>query len=81
MNSILRSNIQINDNGFIFCYDLGSTFTANATGVELLRMLQQGYTTDRMRLRMNEVFGISDTVFEKDFHDFTIQLKNLRLLV
>ena len=77
---MLRNNIQINDNGFVFAFDLGMTFTANASGVEILKMLQLGYGKDHVKSSMMNTFGISAQEFEKDYHDFLIQLKNLKLL-
>lgn len=79
--TMLRTNIKINDNGFVFAFDLGMTFTANASGVEILKMLQLGYTKEQVKSSMMDTFGISDQEFEKDYHDFLVQLKNLKLLL
>jgi hypothetical protein len=78
---MIRNNVQIHDNGFVFCYDLGTTFTTNRSGVEILKMLQQGFDKERIRGHLNELFGLSDAEFEKDFQDFLVQLRNLRLLL
>lgn len=78
---MIRTNVQINDNGFVFSYDLGTTFTSNRSGIEILKMLQQGFPKEKVKARMMELFGISETEFEKDFQDFLVQLRNLRLLV
>ena len=78
---MIRNNVQIHDNGFVFCYDLGTTFTTNRSGVEILKMLQQGYDKERIRGRLTELFGLSEAAFEKDYQDFMVQLHNLRLLL
>ena len=78
---MIRSSVQINDNGFVFSYDLGTTFTTNYPGVEILKMLQQGYSKEKVKTRMIELFGISESEFEKDFQDFLSQLRHLRLLI
>jgi hypothetical protein len=78
---MLRSNIRINDNGFVFAYDLGTTFTTNRTGVEILKLLQQGRPKEEIGVHVVRTFGITPLEFEKDYQDFLVQLKNLRLLV
>ena len=78
---MIRSNIQINDNGFIFSQDLGMTYTANHTGVEILKLMQQGFNREKIKATITKAFSISETEFEKDYQDFSVQLKNLKLLV
>lgn len=78
---MLRSNVQIHDNGFIFAYDLGMTFTTNRSGVEILKMMQQGLDREVIRTNIRKMFTISDLEFEKDFQDFVAQLRHLQLMV
>lgn len=78
---VLRNNLQINDNGFVFAFDLGTTFSVNRSGIEMLKMLQQGYSKEKIMARTMELFQISGPEFEIDFQDFIVQLKNLRLIV
>ncbi len=78
---MLRSNIQVHDNGFVFAYDLGLTFTTNNTGVQLLKMLQQNLPKDQIKSTVMQMFGISGEDFDIDFQDFMMQLKNLKLLI
>jgi len=78
---MLRSNLEINDNGFVFSHDLGTTFTTNRTGVEILKLLQYGLDRDKIKANITTMFGITETEFEKDYQDFLVQLKSLKLLI
>lgn len=78
---MLRSNLQVHDNGFVFAHDLGLTFTTNGTGVQLLKMLQQNLPKDQIRSTIISMFGISAEDFDIDFQDFMMQLKQLKLLL
>lgn len=76
----LKKNIAISDTGFLFNPSTGDSYSVNPVGMEIIRMLQQDKSkTDIMQHVMVE-YICDEATFEKDYYDFTIMLRNYKLL-
>lgn len=72
-------NLYVNDNGFVFDYATGLTYSLNRTGVFILRKLLEGTTVAEITRALEDKFGISHKTAISDVDDFLQQLSSLNL--
>ncbi|MEZ6044054.1 MAG: PqqD family protein [Planctomycetaceae bacterium] len=68
-------NLIINDNGFVFDPQSGQTFSANQTGVEMIRWMNEGATADTVIMRLQDQYGIDQFTATRDFESFLSSLR------
>ena len=74
-------DVAVSDSGFVFDPATGHTFTVNATGLTILRMLKDGVSEDEMKLRLASDFALeSEDDPGRDIQDFVVQLRGSGLL-
>lgn len=71
----ITEEVRISDNGFIFNSKTGDSFTVNATGLELTRLLAQGNDFESIKTIFLEKYDLDDLTFEKDFYEFCALIK------
>lgn len=71
----ITEEVRISDNGFIFNSKTGDSFTVNATGLELTRLLAQGNDFESIKTIFLEKYDLDDLTFEKDFYEFCAMIK------
>lgn len=76
----IRSNIAISESGFVFHPGTGDSFTLNATGLELIRLLREDKQRDEIVQYFTEKYDVDAHSFEKYFLDFTNALKQFQLM-
>lgn len=77
---IVPENVAISDTGFIFLPSTGESFTLNAIGRDIYKMLQQNLPYSEIMKNITSNYDVEESVFEKDFFDFVNQLTNFNLL-
>ena len=76
----LRKNIAISDSGFIFNPSSGDSYSVNPVGMEMLTMLHEGISKEKIKTHIMREYVCDESTFEKDFYDFTLMLRNYKLL-
>lgn len=76
----LRKNIAISDSGFIFNPSTGDSFSVNPVGMEMLTLLHEGNSKEKIKGHIMQEYVCDESTFEKDYYDFTLMLRNYKLL-
>ncbi len=74
------NDLAISDSGFVFDPYTGSTFSVNATGLLILRGLQQEQARAEIMGLLEAAFGIGEADLNRDLDEFVGQLRNQGLL-
>lgn len=77
----ITEEVRISDNGFIFNSKTGDSFTVNATGLELTRLLAQDNDFESIKTIFLEKYDLDDLTFEKDFYEFCALIKYHQLSI
>ena len=67
--------LAINDSGFVFDPMSGQSFSVNACGLELLRLMQKQTDIEKLKRAVFESFDVSEAVLERDLLEFSDQLR------
>ncbi len=78
MNRLLQ--LAVNSEGFIFDPNSGGCFNVNATGLLIIKALQEEKTAEIIAREMLERFEVAPEVIEKDILDFLALLRIYQLL-
>lgn len=76
----LKKNIATSESGFIFHPGTGDSFSANPIAATILLQLKDGATVSDIKKNMLEKYKVDANVLEKDWDDFTSQLREANLL-
>lgn len=78
----IKENIIINDSGFVLDSNLGTSFSLNYTGIEILKMLKEGEKEKDILEKIVQQFEMkSMDTLKKDFDEFIFLLKQNKILV
>ena len=72
--------LAINSEGFIFDPNSGGFFSVNATGLLIIKALQEQKQAETIAREMVEKFDVVPEVIEKDIMDFMALLRIYQLL-
>jgi hypothetical protein len=67
--------LALNDSGFVFDPMSGQSFTVNPCGLELLKLMQKQKDMSLIQHQILAEFDISPEVLERDFLEFSEQLR------
>lgn len=73
-------DLAISGTGFVFDPHTGSTFSANETGLEILRALAEGLDRAAISARLRERFEVEAPEVERDLSEFLLALRRDELL-
>ena len=73
-------DLAISGTGFVFDPHTGATFTANDTGLEILRALAEGLDRAAIARRLRERFEADGPEVERDLSEFLLQLRRDELI-
>lgn len=73
-------DLAISGTGFVFDPHTGATFSANETGLTILRALAEGLDRSAIADRLREQFEVEGPELERDLSDFLLQLRRDELL-
>jgi hypothetical protein len=76
----LKKNLALSDSGFVFDPSTGDSFSTNPIGLEIIRMLKEGKTSNDIKAYILKTYMTDDASFEKDFYDFINMLTKHNLV-
>jgi hypothetical protein len=76
----LKKNIASSESGFIFNPGTGDSFSANPLASEILLQLKDGAAVSDIKKNILAKYDTDANVLEKDWDDFTAQLREANLL-
>lgn len=76
----IRRNLAISDSGFLFNPSTGDSFSLNTVGKEILNLLKEGKNQEDIKSEMLSKYQTDEGTFDKDFFDFSNQLRNYKIL-
>lgn len=71
---IIKGNIALSENGFVFNPSTGDSFTMNNTGKEVLLLIKEGKTLDDITNLMIEKYDVDRSTLERYLTDFVSDL-------
>ena len=80
MNTDKLSNLAMNDNGFIFDPESGYSYTANETGMFILKRMAEGMLRQDIFKELSEVYDVSEDNFNSDFDHYMLMLEALDMI-
>lgn len=66
----IKKNIAISESGFIFNPGKGESFSTNAIGMQIIKLLQAGKDKDEIKDEIMNEYVVDEVTFEKDYYDF-----------
>jgi Coenzyme PQQ synthesis protein D (PqqD) len=76
----LKKNIATSESGFIFHPGTGDSFSANPIAAEIILQLKDGLPASDIKKNILEKYDVPANMLEKDWDEFTAQLKEANLL-
>lgn len=76
----LRENIAVSESGFLFDPNSGESFSVNASGREILRLLSKGMSLEEIETSIRSEFDINEKTFNRYMDDFLHTLRRLDLI-
>ncbi len=76
----IKKNIAVSDTGFIFNPSSGDSYSVNPIGMDIVRHLKQNKEIVEIKHAIMSDYVCDDATFEKDYYDFTMMLRNYKLL-
>ena len=67
---LIKGNIALSENGFIFNPSTGDSFTINNTGKEVLLLIKEGKNLDQITKMMGEKYDVDKMTLERYLTDF-----------
>jgi hypothetical protein len=77
---LIKENIALSENGFVFNPSTGDSFTMNNTGKEVIMMIKEGKDLSRITDFMAEKYDVDRTTLERYLSDFLNDLNVYNLL-
>ncbi|TFV94524.1 PqqD family protein [Algoriphagus kandeliae] len=77
----LKSNVAISESGFVFDAGTGDSFSLNATGLEIVQLIQAGKDFPEILKILSEKYEVDPESFERYYYDFVATLKQMNLFV
>jgi len=77
---LIKGNIAVSENGFVFNPSTGDSFTLNNTGKEVLTLIKEGIEINRITDMMFEKYDVDRTSLERYLADFVSDLNVNNLL-
>lgn len=77
---LIKENIALSENGFVFNPSTGDSFTMNNTGKEVIMMIKEGKDINRITELMAEKYDVDINTLERYLADFLNDLNVYNLL-
>jgi hypothetical protein len=71
---LIKDNIALSENGFVFNPSTGDSFTLNNTGKEVLILIREGKTISQITELMSEKYDVDRISLERYLSDFMSEL-------
>jgi hypothetical protein len=79
--TVLKKNISVSENGFLFDATTGESYSVNETGADIIRLLNEGKSEEAIRDTFLNEYKVEPLVFERNFYEFTNLLKHMGLVL
>lgn len=76
----LRENIAVSESGFLFDPNSGDSFSVNASGRVILKLLAKGMTLQEIETSVQSDFDVDEKTFNRYMDDFLHTLRRLNLI-
>lgn len=76
----VKKNIATSEEGFVFNPSTGDSFSTNSIGSEIITLLKKEKSSNEVIDFICEKYDVDKSLFERDFEDFTLQLKEFSIL-
>jgi hypothetical protein len=77
---IIKQNIALSENGFVFNPSTGDSFTINNTGKEVVMMIKSGKSMSEITEQMLQKYDVDRLTLERYLSDFVNDLSSNNLL-
>lgn len=77
---IIKGNVAISENGFVFNPSTGDSFTMNNTGKEVIMLIKEGKSIDQINNLLIDKYDVDKMILERYLHDFVNDLSSNNLL-
>jgi hypothetical protein len=77
---LIKGNIALSDNGFVFNPSTGDSFTMNSTGKEVIMLIKEGKSIRQIIDLMIEKYDVDVMTLERYLLDFVNDLSSNNLL-
>jgi hypothetical protein len=77
---LIKANIALSDNGFVFNPSTGDSFTMNKTGKEVLLLIKEGQDIRQIADLMAEKYDVDRITLDRYLEDFVSELGENNLL-
>lgn len=77
---LIKGNIALSENGFVFNPSTGDSFTMNNTGTEVLMLIKEGKNIDQIADLMGEKYDVDRVTLVRYLEDFLSELGSHNLL-
>ncbi len=75
----INSNVAISDSGFIFNPLTGDSFTTNPIGLQIIEMLKNGLSQQKIITEITTKYLVESSTVEKDLRDYLSMLNSYQL--
>ena len=76
----LKDNVAISESGFLFDSNTGESFSVNATGKEILKLVSKGESMSDIEQVILEKYDIDSLTFQRYIDDFSHTLRRFMLI-
>lgn len=76
----VNKNIAISESGFIFNPGTGDSFSTNAVGQEIIRLLSEGKTKEEITEHLLGQYDVGRGTLEKDLGDYFFMLGTYHII-
>jgi hypothetical protein len=77
---LIKGNIAISENGFVFNPSTGDSFTMNTTAREVIMLIKEGKSINQIAHLLVEKYDIDTVILERYLSDFVSDLSINNLL-
>ena len=77
---LIKGNIALSENGFVFNPSTGDSFTMNKTGKEVVMLIKEGKTISQIADLIGEKYDVDRITLERSLEDFVNELGSNNLL-
>jgi hypothetical protein len=77
---MIKQNIAINDNGFLFNPATGDSFSSNSVAAKIIQLMKDGQSLFEIKKQLLESYEVNKATMEKDLDDFIQLLKEYNLI-
>lgn len=75
----IKKDVAVSDSGFVFNPTTGESYSVNPIGMEIIKLMKLGKTTEEISKAILEQYNVEETTVDKDLNDFFEMLNHYSL--